>query len=172
MKNDKKSIRIKSPEYRTFIGKNLKEQRIKEGYTLSDISEMTEIPINTLLGLEKGVVTNIDYYVEYAKAVKYQLSTLKEAKIDLLPAKELPVDKLMRIQLTKLVRLNIIGSGFLATAHSSQEIIEELERLEKIPKNSVSTSELAGVMRNLVSEKIVEVEKKSGNKNSYIVLNL
>ncbi|TJZ63318.1 hypothetical protein FAZ15_03300 [Sphingobacterium olei] len=169
MENDKKTERIKSPEYRIFIGKNLKEQRINEGYTLNDIREMTGIPLNTLVGLEKGEVTNIDYYIEYAKTVKYPLATLRQAKIKMQPLKKLSKESLQRIKLTKEVRENIIRKGFLSKDKSSQQIIDELERLKVIPKDSVTTTDIAGVMRNMIADDIVKVDSKTGNKNTYII---
>ncbi|MFU1856608.1 helix-turn-helix domain-containing protein [Sphingobacterium sp. NGMCC 1.201703] len=169
MEKEKKSERIKSPEYRIFIGKNLREQRINEGYTLNDVQEMTEIPINTLVGIEKGQVTNIDYYVEYGKAVKYPLATLTQAEIKMQSAKELPKERLKAIKLTKEIRVNIILTGFLSVGKGSQQIKEELERLKVIPKDTITTSEIAGVMRNLKADDIVKIESRSGNKNTYII---
>lgn len=168
MKEDKRSGRIKSPEYRVFIGKEIREYRLNEGYTLADVHEMTTIPLNTLVGLENGKVTNIDYYVEYAKAVKYPLATLRQAKIKMQPAQKLPKEWLQRIKLTREVREHIIIKDFLSKGKSSQQIIDELERLEVIPKNSVTTTEIAGVMRNMIADEIVKIESKSGNKNTYI----
>lgn len=169
MEEDKKAERIKSPEYRIFIGKNLKEQRINEGYTLNDIREMSGIPLNTLVGLEKGEVTNIDYYVEYAKAVKYPLATLRQAKIKMQPLKKLSKESLQRINLTKEVRDNIIKKGFLSKGKSSQQIIDELERLKVVPKDSVATTDIAGIMRNMIADDTVKVDSKAGNKNTYIL---
>lgn len=169
MSKDKRSERIKSPEYRIYIGKQLRQLRIEEGYTLNDVYDMTNIPINTLVGIEKGEVTNIDYYVEYAKAVKYPLATLRQAKIKMQPVKKLPKEQLNRIRLTKNIREQIILTGKLQVGKSSQQILTELENLKVIPENTVTTTEIAGVMRNLIADDVVIVDSKNGNKNNYVV---
>lgn len=171
MSKNTKSERIKSPEYRVFIGKNIREYRIKEGYTLSDISDMTGIPGNTLLGIEKGEVTNIDYYVEYAKAVKYPLATLRQAKIKIEPLIKLPQERLKRIKLTREIRIHLVETGYLQNGKTAKELMEELERLKVISKGEITTTEIAGVMRNMIADDIVEKEKKVGNKNTYIIKN-
>lgn len=169
MSKGKRSERIKSPEYRIYIGKQLRQLRIEEGYTLNDVYDMTDIPINTLVGIEKGEVTNIDYYVEYAKAVKYPLATLRQAQIKMQPVKKLPKEQLNRIRLTKNIREQIILTGKLQVGKSSQQILTELENLKVIPENTVTTTEIAGVMRNLIADDVVIVDSKNGNKNNYVV---
>lgn len=170
MEQNKKSAIVKSPAYREFLGKELRKQRIEGGFTLQDVSDMSNIPINTLLGIENGKVTNIDYYVVYGKAVKYPLATLRQAKIKLEPAHQLPKEQLKRIKLTKEIRTNIVLTDFLSDGKSSQQIKDELERLKVIPEDTVTTTEIAGVMRNLIADKTV-VAYKSGGKNLYILQN-
>lgn len=169
MEQNKKSAIVKSPAYREFLGKELRKHRIDGGYTLLDVSVMTGIPVNTLLGIEKGKVTNLDYYVEYGKAVKYPLATLRQAKIKLEPAHKLPKEQLKRIKLTKEIRDNIVLTDFLSNGKSSQQIKDELERLKVIPIGVITTTEIAGVMRNLIADDVVTIESKVGNKNTYIV---
>lgn len=170
MGQNKKSAIVKSPEYREFLGEELRKQRNGGGFTLQDISDMSNIPINTLLGIENGKVTNIDYYVEYGKAVKYPLATLRQAKIKLEPAHQLPKEQLEKIKLTKEIRTNIVLTDFLSNGKSSQQIKDELERLKVIPEGTVKTTEIAGVMRNLIADKTV-VASKSGRKNLYKLQN-
>jgi len=172
MSNEKRSERIKSPDYRVFIGKNLRSRRIDDGYTLNDIKEMTGIPINTLIGIEKGDVTNIDYYVEYAKSVNYQLATLKQANIKLEPINKLSNESLKRIRLTKEIRKHIILTKFISKGSTTIEIIDELVRKKAIKKNEVTSTEISGVMRNLAADNIIEVVSKTGNKNTYILKEL
>lgn len=164
--------KVKSPEYRTFIGKELKIRRIGYGYTFGDISEMTEIPVNTIISMENGEVVNIDYYVEYAKAVKYQLPTLSRANIKLTPVKKLSKESAERIKLTMLIRKHAISSNFLLTDRTSKQILDELERLKVLPKDAVTTTDISGVMRNLISDEIIEKGKKIGKKDSYIIKNV
>lgn len=161
--------RIKSPEYRKFIGENLRQYRINEGYTLKDVNIMTDIQITTLVDLEKGEVTNIDYYVEYAKAVKYPLATLRQAKIKMQPKNTLSKESQERIKLTREIRKHIINTGFLSEEKTSKDIQEELERLKAIPKGSVETKEIAGVMRNMIADDVIKKGSKVGNKNRYIL---
>ncbi|PUV25163.1 helix-turn-helix domain-containing protein [Sphingobacterium athyrii] len=169
MSNEKRSERIKSPDYRVFIGKNLRSHRIDHGYTLKDIKEMTGIPINTLIDIEKGEVTNIDYYVEYAKSVNYPLANLKQANIILEPLNKLSNESLKRIKLTKEIRKHIILTEYISDGLTTNDIIEELVRKKVIKKGEVTSTEVSGVMRNLAADNIVEVESKTGNKNTYIL---
>lgn len=171
MSKSTRSEKVKSPEYRTFIGKKLRKRRISYGYTLSDISEMTTIPINTIIGMEKGDVVNVDYYVEYAKTVKYQLATLRNAGIKLIPKKELSKESSKRIKLTMLIRKYILEKDFLQTNRTSKQILEELERIKVVPKETVTTTDIAGVMRNMISDDIIKKGRKIGNRDSYIVRN-
>jgi len=168
MNGKSRSKKVSSPEYRVFIGKELRDLRISKGLTLSDIREMTEIPINTIISLEKGNVVNIDYYVEYAKSVEYQLPTLAQANIDSVPKNELSKESSERIRLTILIRNHILKNGFLLKNRTSRQIMEELERIKVIPKNSVSTTEISGVMRNLISDEVVKKGEKINKKDSYI----
>ena len=161
---------MKSPEYRTFLGKKLREERQKQGYSLSDIFDMTSIPENTVLSLEKGITTSIDYYVEYAKAVAYDFDGLKAAGIKLLPLKALPKEKLERVFLTKKVRTYIIKTDFLGDGKTNEQIRDELFRLEQIDKKVTTSIDVAGVMRNLIDDETVKVVGKSGGKNTYALV--
>ena len=166
----KRKSRLKSPEYRTFLGKKLREERQKQGYSLSDIFDMTSIPENTVLSLEKGITTSIDYYVEYAKAVAYDFDGLKAAGIKLLPLKALPKEKLERVFLTKKVRTYIIKTDFLGDGKTNEQIRDELFRLEQIDKKVTTSIDVAGVMRNLIDDETVKVVGKSGGKNTYALV--
>lgn len=168
MQTDTRSKKIESPEYREFIGKELRRHRIREGFTLNDINEMTGIPTNTIIGLEKGSVVNIDYYVEFAKSVKCELPTLTQANIKLSPKNELSKESSERIRLTVLIRNHIIQKGFLLESKTSRQIMEELERIKAIPKDLVTTTQISGVMRNLISDEVVKKGEKINKKDSYI----
>ncbi|WP_291066926.1 MULTISPECIES: hypothetical protein [unclassified Empedobacter] len=71
MSSNNRRDRLVSPVYREKLGKSLLNKRIELNYTRKDISILTTITENTINSIEKGVTTNIDYYVEYAKAVQY-----------------------------------------------------------------------------------------------------
>ena len=46
--------------------------------------------------------------------------------------------------------------------------MEELERIKAIPKDSVTTTQISGVMRNLISDEVVKKGEKINKKDSYI----
>lgn len=120
--------------------------------------------------MEKGLTTNIDYYVEYAKAVAYDFDGLKAAGIKLLPLKALPKEKLERVFLTKKVRTYIIKTDFLGDGKTNEQIRDELFRLEQIDKKVTTSIDVAGVMRNLIDDETVKVVGKSGGKNTYALV--
>ncbi|WP_162304120.1 helix-turn-helix domain-containing protein [Chryseobacterium mulctrae] len=166
-KSDKKA-RLVSPEYRGQIGKKLKQRRIELNFSINDIAFMTDITDNTVLSIEKGITTNIDYYVEYAKAVHYPLETLDDFKIKLVPHKALPDDRKAKANLTGKIRKCIVQSSFLNTGKTVAEIKAELINFKLIDATQVSSTEIAGVMRNFVIDGIVKIENKVGRKNIYI----
>lgn len=165
----KRSSRLKSPEYRKTIGKSLREKRQENGYSLSDIKDMTNIAPKTTLEMEKGLTTNIDYYVEYAKAVGYDLATLTSVGITLVPLSELPTKKQERVFLTRKVRQYIIQSGFLSEGKTAQEIRTRLIDIGEIDGKKTDTTGIAGVMRNFVLDETLEVVSKSEGKNTYAI---
>src|SRR5699024_3632381 len=101
-----------SPKYRSILGERLKEKRISLNLTRSDISLMTTIAENTINNIEKGMTTNIDYYVEYAKSVQYPLETLSDFKIKLIPINKLPKERQLTSSLTSKIREHIVNSKF------------------------------------------------------------
>ncbi|HXJ99723.1 MAG TPA: helix-turn-helix transcriptional regulator [Gelidibacter sp.] len=160
--------RLKSPKYRILIGADLREFRQKSGYSLSDVSDMTGIPINTVIEMEQGVTINIDYYFEFAKAVSYPFRTLHSLKIPLKPAYELSQEKKARTFLTRKIRKIINNEGFLGEGKTVDEIIDELVRLNLIEREKTSSKEVSGVMRNLIEDNTVEVKAKIKRKNIYV----
>lgn len=163
----KRGIRIKSPKYREYIGQRLRNKRQELGYSLSDIYDMSGIPPNTTLNTEKGITTNIDYYVEYAKTVKYQLDDLNTAGIEAVPSEELSKEKRERTFLTLKIRKSIIEPDFLGEGKTTEQIIEELIKLKLLTTDQVSSTEVAGVMQNFIKDETVKVVGKTGNKNIY-----
>ncbi|MDM8176593.1 hypothetical protein QT327_19980 [Olivibacter sp. 47] len=163
----KRSSRLKSPEYRKAVGKKLREKRQDKGYSLSDIKDMTTIAPKTTLEMEKGLTTNIDYYVEYAKAVGYDLAPLTTTGIELIPLRELPPKKQERAFLTRKVRQHIIQSGFLSEGKTAQQIRTHLISINVIDGEKITTTDVSGVMRNFVLDETLEVVLKSAGKNIY-----
>lgn len=165
--NDKlRKERLVSPQYRELLGRKLIEKRIQLNYARKDISIMTTIPENTISSIEKGITINIDYYVEYAKAVEYSLETLTGFNIPLKPINTLPKERLEAVNLTAKIREHIVNSRFLKAGKVVAEIKEELLRLKLIPKETTSQA-VAGVMRNLKEDGLVATADKKGRKEVY-----
>lgn len=163
----KRKERLKSPEYRTLLGMDLRKCRHEKGYSLSDICDMTGMAKSTIIDIEKGITINIDYYVEFAKAVGYPLKNLRSFKIPLKPINELSSEKKARTFLTRKIR-EIINMGFLENGKTVDEIIDELVRLNCLEREKTSSKEVSGVMRNLIEDNTVEVKAKIKRKNIYV----
>ena len=162
----KRSSRIKSPEYRQAIGAKLREARQEKGYSLSDIKDMTTIPPKTTLEMEKGITINIDYYVEYAKAVEYDFDNLSGVGIELIPSHQLPKKKQERVFLTKKIREYIILPDFLGDGKTTEQIRKHMISLNLIDE-SLKSTEITGVMKNFVIDETVKVLTKIAGKNIY-----
>jgi len=158
--------RLNSPQYRELLGKKLFGKRIELNYSRLDISLMTTIPENTINSIEKGITTNIDYYVEYGKAVKYPLQTLLDFKIPLKPKNDLPKERKDAIKLTAKVREHIVNTDFLSDGKVVADIKEQLLKLKLIPKD-LKSEDISGVMRNLKDDGLVTTGKKVGRKVVY-----
>ena len=164
---DKKPI-IDSPEYRQNIGKKLKLHRIMRNFSVSDVAYMLGTSDKTISNTESGKTTNIDYYVEYAKAVQYPMETLLDFKISMIPLNPLPNERLEATKLTAKIRQYIIEGNFLSDGRTVAQIRAELAKLKQIDTNAVTSSHVAGVMRNLVNDNIVMVGGNDGRKNLYV----
>ncbi|MHA6728390.1 hypothetical protein ACX3PU_10055 [Chryseobacterium sp. A301] len=165
-----RNSRLVSPEFRIKLGRKLKAERLKLRYSLSDLELMTTATLNTIHSIENGKTTNIDYYVEYAKAVGYDFGNFKEFGIELIPKVSLPAEEEGRnkIQLTAKIRSLIIQGGFLRSGKTVAEIKEELVKLEQISDSKDISKYISGVMRNLLKENVVQIKDKEGHKNIYI----
>ncbi len=161
--------RISSPEFRTFIGKALKEKRDLLGYTLDDVYTLTRIPVKTIISIEKGEAINIDYYVEYAKAVLYDFGPLSTSGIEVKPQRELSKADKKRTKLTSKIRLHIIYKDFLGNGKTVDEILNELVKQEAVSNDDVTSIEIAGIMQNFIKDKTIRVLAKTGNKNIYVL---
>jgi len=164
---DKKPI-IDSPEYRENIGRKLRLHRIMRNFSVSDVAYMLGTSDKTISNTESGKTTNIDYYVEYAKAVQYPMETLVDFKISLTPINPLPSERQEATKLTAKIRQSIIESNFLSDGRTVAQIREELAKLKQINLEEVSSTDIAGVMRNLANDNVVKVGDKDGRKNKYV----
>lgn len=165
---NKRKDRLDKPEFRRILGEKLREKRLELNYSVSDISYMTTIPQNTVVSIEKGKTTNIDYYVEYAKAVNYPIGKLTDFGIKLIPRIPLSSERKEATKLTAKIKEFIIPGNFLSHGKTVAEIHDELIRLKQISATKVSSTGIAGVMRNLSSDNIVTAREKIGRKNVYV----
>ena len=168
MENNKRRERLISREFRDILGKNLRLERLKLHYSVKDISYMTTISVNTINTIEKGDATNIDYYIEYAKAVKYDFGKLSDFGIKLVPLVPLPAIRKEATQLTAKIRKFILHANFLGSGKTVEQIHYELIRLKQVTSTQVTSTEISGVIRNLSSYNIVKVGGKLGRKNLYV----
>lgn len=164
---DKKPI-IDSPEYRENIGKKLKLYRIMRNFSVSDVAYMIGTSDKTISNTESGKTTNIDYYFEYAKAVQYPMETLLDFKISMIPRNPLPNERLEATKLTAKIKQYIIEHNFLSNGKTVAQIHDELIKLKLISSTQVSSTGIAGVMRNLANDNLVKVGMKDGRKNLYV----
>lgn len=168
MNENKRQGRLDYPEFRNILGKKLREKRLELNYSVSDISFMTTIPQNTVLSIENGKTANIDYYVEYAKAVNYPIGKLTDFGIKLIPRIPLSSERKEASKLTAKIREYIVAGKFLSNGKTVAQIRDELAKLNQIDMNDVTSSHVAGVMRNLANDNLVKVAEKDGRKNVYI----
>lgn len=166
--NTSRSERIKYPAYRIYIGKELRKYRIESGYTFENIKEMTGISIKSIRSMENGTLTNIDYYIVYAKAVKYPLVTLKQVGIEFGPLYKLSEESLKAVKLTNSIRIKILNTGFLKVERLASDIWDELLKLKLISEETTTTSDISRVMRNLIDDGLVKVSRIVKNKHYYI----
>ena len=146
----------------------LKLKREEIGYSIQDIVYMTGLSKSTILKIEKGDAKIIDFYVEYAVCVGYALATLTDFNIDLIPINILPSERKEKVNLTSKIRKLIIQSDFIKSGKSVLDIKNELIDKQLVDGNKITSTEIAGVMRNFVNDRLIRIEKKDGRKNVYI----
>lgn len=149
--------------YRRKTGEILKNIRIKKGFTIAEIVSMTGVSRSSIIKVENGTSINIDFMIEYAKAVQYPLANLHEMNIELEPL--YPLDVSHKFNLTSTIREHIVKGTFLKEHREIYEIRNELLR-KKLIDESVGSTAIAGVMRNLLNEEVVKATK-TGRKNLY-----
>ena len=152
--------------YRENLGLKLKFYRLGKYLSIEDIIFMTEISKSSIIKIEKGEAKNIDLYVEYAKAVQYPLETLIDFKIPLKSKKKLSRERQEATRLTAKIREHIVNSNFLRAGRTVGEIKTELLRINAIDQAITSTA-IAGVMRNLKQDELVKTGEKVGRKEVY-----
>lgn len=167
---DKKVTRneiIRSPIYRQILGNKLKTKRLDLGYSLSDMEEMSGIPVNTCLSIEKGKTTNIDYYIEYAKTLEYELPSLFEIEIELGAKNSLSKEKQDRVFLTRKLRVLLVKEKFFIDEKGVKEVKDRLLEKGEVQDSKTLSAEISGVLLNWCKkEEGILIKRKADRKNN------
>ena len=154
--------------YRKKLGETLRKIRLREGYSIPDIIYLTGLSKSTVTKVESGEAKTIDAYINYAVSVEYQLATFNDFNIKIVSITDLPPRMLEAARLTSKIRQYIIERNFLSNGKTVAQIRDELAKLKQIDTNAVTSSHVAGVMRNLANDNLVKVGDKDGRKNVYV----
>lgn len=150
--------------YKKRIGEILRVKREEKGYSKSNISYMCGFAESTVIKVENGEASNVDFYVEYAKAVGYPLATLTDLNIPLVPKNPLTEEMLKGMQITGHIR-KLVKKGYFDEPRRSGEVRTALLKENLIDKEMTS-SRVSSLLRNLVDDGTIEAEKK-GKINLY-----
>lgn len=150
--------------YKLEIGQKLKKKREELGYTQGDIVYMTKISKSSIIKVENGKTTNMDFYFLYAVTVELSIQSLLDVKIDLAPKRKLTETRSKAIKLTMKIK-NLISENFFNTPKTVADIKEELLEKELIDI-SLKSGEISNVLRNIEKEKGIEVIR-DGKINRY-----
>lgn len=159
----------KNPDYTIRIGSKLKSKRLESGYSLKNMSFMTEITVKTCIDIEKGDASGIDYYLEYAKALAYPLPELFEIEIVYKPRHELPKADLTQVSLAKKI-MHLKNEKSLFKTETYVHEIRTLLLEEKLVEDSdILSADISGVLLNWCSkeEGFLKKRKVEGNNNVY-----
>lgn len=154
--------------YRKKLGETLRKIRLQKGYSIPDIIYLTGLSKSTVTKVESGEAKTIDSYINYAVSVEYKFATFNDFNIKIVTITDLPPRMLETTRLTSKIRQYIIERNFLSNGKTVAQIRDELAKLKQINKSTVTSSHVAGVMRNLANDNIVEVADKDGRKNKYV----
>ncbi|SEJ38009.1 Helix-turn-helix domain-containing protein [Myroides marinus] len=150
--------------YKLEIGQKLKKKREELGYTQGDIVYMTKISKSSIIKIENGKTTNMDFYFLYAVTVELSLQSLLDVKIDLAPKRKLTETRSKAIKLTMKIK-NLISENFFNTPKTVADIKKELLEKELIDI-SLKSGEISNVLRNIEKEKGIKVIR-DGKINRY-----
>jgi|GEM_PF-6490930 len=158
----------KVPHATETLGEKLKSKRDEEGFSLSDIVEMTGFSQSAIVDMENGAVTNINYYLEYAKTLAYELPDLFRIDIGKGSLFPLSLKKQERAFLTKNIRKLYFEEDFFSTKKSVRDIVEALTQLNvfKVKDDEIS-SKVSSVIFNLKNEGFLTIAGKNGRNNLY-----
>jgi transcriptional regulator with XRE-family HTH domain len=148
------------------LGPLLKANRLNEGFSLGDVAEMTGFPKSTIIKLEKGISSNISYYLAYGQAVKFSIFN-SSINLPLVPRFELPPDRKNRKFLTLKVR-NLYKNNFFKSKKSVRDVIEEIVRLNDYATSKELSSGISRVLLSFVEDDILKIVERRGRTNIYV----
>lgn len=146
------------------VGQQIKQLRLKYGWNIEDISEMTGFSRSTISAVEKGAETDTTHLIEIAKAIGVQPSQIFNISFDLRPRYKLSQKRKDQKKLTLKIR-GMIEAGFFKEPHIVNDVREQLFGQQKL---KVSAAQISVVLLRLTKEGILRASK-SGRKNLYSV---
>ncbi len=146
------------------IGQQIKQLRLKYGWNVEDISEMTGFSRSTISSIEKGAETDTTHLIEIAKAIGVQPSQIFNILFDLKPRYKLSQKRKDQKKLTLKIR-GMTEAGFFKEPRIVNDVREQLLGQQKL---KVSAAQISVVLLRLTKEGILQASKK-GRKNLYSV---
>lgn len=150
-----------------IIGDRLKSKRLLLEYSLGDISDMTDFSKSTIINLEKGIATNLDYYIGYAKAINLKIPELFDVSVIYEPKYELSEDKKNRIFLSKKLRGLLIKDDFFKNSVTVDDIIIHFEKQNDLTRTIKLSTDISRILLNWVEDGVLYVVEKRGRTNVY-----
>lgn len=150
------------------LGAILKDRRIEKSYSLGDMEEMTQFPKSTILNIEKGISTNINYYVAYAQAVEISILPID---LELKPIFELSPERKSRLFLTIKIKELLNDRLFFEKKRSVSEVLSELKQVYKIESSKALSTNVSRILLNFIDDGLLILSEKKGRNNLYIKLN-
>jgi transcriptional regulator with XRE-family HTH domain len=149
------------------IGAKLKAKRLLMELSLSDIADMTDFSKSTVINLENGIATNIDYYIGYALAVDLKLPKLFDIPVIYKPQYELSEDKKNRIFLSKKIRVLLREKDFFNKNVTVDNIITYFEEQKELIRSKKLSIDVSRILLNWVEDGELYLVEKRGRNNVY-----
>jgi len=150
-----------------IIGNSLKEKRISMGYSIADVAELTDFSKSTIINMEKGIATNLDYYIAYAQALNFRLDQLFDIPVEYKPRFELPENKKNRIFLSRKIKVLFNEEDFFSNNVSVNDIITRLEEKKEVKKSKKLSTDVSRILLNWVEDGTIYIVEKRGRNNIY-----
>lgn len=144
------------------VGQHIKQLRLKYGWNIEDISEMTGFSRSTISAVEKGAETDTTHLIEIAKAIGVQPTQIFNISFDVKPRYKLSQKRKDQKKLTLKIR-GMIETGFFKEPRIVNDIREQLFGQQKL---KASAAQISVVLLRLTKEGILRASK-NGRKNLY-----